>query len=235
MQRRKERAFPLDGNSPTREHEIESKRLIRNAAYRLFLEEGYDDASYSAIAAASKLGRPLVQKHFPKKEQLLCDLVEDTLVNCIAILGEKGLLGRGVESDALRIAQTFYSTLLRNAASIRLARQAFTQERVSAMVVIMLSRHMHEIGFKGSPEELQDSIMLAMGGVGHLAIDKISRDIIPDADHLAVLCVSLLLVINRNANFAESKAALRKELLERKAVETIIGEVMDRVLVVGSE
>ena len=60
-----------------------TKRMIRKKAYGLFYEIGIDETSYTLIANACDLGRPLIQHHFPQKRLFALDLIEDMTVLCI--------------------------------------------------------------------------------------------------------------------------------------------------------
>ncbi|MGY4103631.1 TetR family transcriptional regulator [Nocardia sp. R16R-3T] len=56
-----------------------AKARIARAARYLLLESGFTKMSYTKIADASGVDRPLVQYHFPRKEIFLLDFLDDLL------------------------------------------------------------------------------------------------------------------------------------------------------------
>lgn len=210
--------------------EIESKSQIRAAAYHLMWSRGYDEASYTAIADACGLGRPLVQKHFPKKEQLLYELMEDVIVSCIAVLEERGLLGEHAGADLLKATQLFYSVLLRDEETRNLAQYSLKQEGTSVMVATIKARYARMLGLGDDLGQLRDSIVWVMGGMGQVIADKMSRSEMLDANDFAVQTTTALLVINEDARFSEMREALTAELLDTESVGNMAEAVLDRVL-----
>lgn len=210
--------------------EIASKRQIRAAAYHLMWSHGYEAASYTAIADACGLGRPLVQKHFPKKEQLLYDLMEDVIVTCIAVLDDRGLLSKQAGPDLLRSTQLFYSVLLGNEETRNLARYSLRQDGTSVMVATITARYAYLLGLGKDIEQLRESIVWVMGGMGQVIVDKMSRNEPLDVDSWAVQTTTALLVINEDALFSAMRTALTEELLGPELIDVMVKEVLDRVL-----
>jgi TetR/AcrR family transcriptional repressor of mexJK operon len=60
---------------PRRAPRLASGGAIREAAARLFLEQGYQGTSMDEIAAAARISKQTIYTHFPSKEQLFADLV----------------------------------------------------------------------------------------------------------------------------------------------------------------
>ena len=56
------------------------EQKIRDVAWQQFLEHGYEQTSYASIAEACEISRGLVQYHFPKKQILAIQLMQDALV-----------------------------------------------------------------------------------------------------------------------------------------------------------
>lgn len=214
-----------------------SKRAIRNAAYNLMWTEGYEGASYTAIAQRSGFGRPLVQKHFPKKEQLVCDLTEDLLTNCIRLLAERKLIreSESAAANALRVGQLFYSALLQSEASLKLARYALGQQSVFIVISNIQTRYAYELGLSRDREQLRISVVLANGSVNQFVLDRIAHGESLDADHLSLLYVAGLLVINNDEKPSQALGDLKSKLLNRAVVDEIVIEVLDAVLGVREE
>lgn len=59
---------------------------IRIAAWKQFLEHGYERTSYASIAEACGISRGLVQYHFPKKQILAIGLMQEVLARSQAAL-----------------------------------------------------------------------------------------------------------------------------------------------------
>lgn len=70
-----------DERRPTlaRPQNVELKRDIELAAWRLFRERGYDATSYTAVAEVCGISRNLAQYHYPKKEMLAIAFMERVL------------------------------------------------------------------------------------------------------------------------------------------------------------
>lgn len=71
------------------------KAKIAKVAREQFRKLGYDGTSYSSIAKACGISRNLVQYHFPKKQLLAIDFMEDVLARSRDSLGlsDVGLAG----------------------------------------------------------------------------------------------------------------------------------------------
>ncbi len=65
----------IDAPRARRAPRLASGGAIREAAARLFLENGYQATSMDDIAAAAHISKQTIYTHFPSKEQLFADLV----------------------------------------------------------------------------------------------------------------------------------------------------------------
>lgn len=60
-------------------HKVLTRRQILETAEELFLEQGYTDTSFADIAAEIGVGRTTLYEYFGDKEEILVELVRDSL------------------------------------------------------------------------------------------------------------------------------------------------------------
>ena len=101
--------------------------LVLDAAYRLFLERGYDGASMEAIAGAAGVSKPVVYDCFASKEELFTAMLDREEER---ILGETraALLTRGADDPEGALIGGFVAFLRAVAASPEIYRVVFLGE-----------------------------------------------------------------------------------------------------------
>jgi AcrR family transcriptional regulator len=101
--------------------------LVLDAAYRLFLERGYDGASMEAIAEAAGVSKPVVYDCFASKEELFTAMLDREEER---ILGETraALLTKGADDPEGALAEGFVAFLRAVAASPEIYRVVFLGE-----------------------------------------------------------------------------------------------------------
>lgn len=57
----------------------EERRRIRDVAYKVFSEKGFENTSFSDIAKGASVTKSLVQYYYPKKEQFISDFINSSL------------------------------------------------------------------------------------------------------------------------------------------------------------
>jgi AcrR family transcriptional regulator len=66
-----------------RQHRIETRQALFAAALDLFAEQGYQHTSHADIAAAAGIGRTTFYEYFASAEDLLVELVQQTLPDLV--------------------------------------------------------------------------------------------------------------------------------------------------------
>ena len=101
--------------------------LVLDAAYRLFLERGYDRASMEAIAEAAGVTKPVVYDCFASKEELFTAMLDREEER---ILGEtrSALLTKGADDPEGALVEGFRAFLRAVAASPEIYRIVFLGE-----------------------------------------------------------------------------------------------------------
>ena len=100
----------IDAPRPRRAPRLASGGAIRDAAARLFLEQGYQATSMDDIAAAAHISKQTIYTHFPSKEQLFADLVLGNADRVEAFVGtlRSAFQQAGDVEDGLRAAARLY-------------------------------------------------------------------------------------------------------------------------------
>lgn len=210
--------------------EIESKQLIRKAAYELIYLEGFGNTSYTAISEKCGLGRPLVQKHFPKKEQLLCDLMEDIINACIFQIEENYPDNGHPAANTTRVVQLFYSVMFQNSISTRLAKYSHCQESSSGLVSTLLSNYAASLlDLDAEPEKLRNTVVWILGGLGQVLIDRANGNGDVDVDDITVRSLAALLVVFKDERYSDISDSLKHDLLDQSQIEPLVEEVMEKV------
>jgi AcrR family transcriptional regulator len=87
-----------------RETKMERTRLfIADAAYELFVTQGYDNTTIEQIAAAAEVGTRTLYRYYPTKEALVVNFVEEGLTAAMAIFL--------AQPDELPLPQALYAVI----------------------------------------------------------------------------------------------------------------------------
>src|SRR5215510_13880529 len=94
---------------------IDKREAILDAAFRVFAEQGYDQAGVDAIAAEAGVAKATIYNHFGDKESLLraiiSDLADQALAEHLAIvdrLSDRGDLRAGLEDVGYGLLERYF-------------------------------------------------------------------------------------------------------------------------------
>ena len=97
-------------SDPSTPEAISTRARLREAAFALFAEKGYDGASMSQLAERVGLAKPSLYNYYRSKEELLLDLLEagirDWSVHCMAPFERPASFERQL-ADHLRLTVSF--------------------------------------------------------------------------------------------------------------------------------
>jgi TetR/AcrR family transcriptional regulator, mexJK operon transcriptional repressor len=105
-----------NGGRTRRAPRLGSGGAIREAAAKLFLEQGYSGTTMDEIAAAARISKQTIYTHFPSKEQLFADLVlgnTERVDVFAANLFETYREGASVEDGLRRVARAYAGLVIR--------------------------------------------------------------------------------------------------------------------------
>lgn len=157
-------ASEVFARQPTR---IEKSDAIRDAAFRLFLAKGYAATSYTDIAKEAGCKRSLVQYYFPKKDELLTELVDQLLELTDEFFESTGAIGGRTRFEEFYVTGQMHFYLLLKCEDMRPLAQDILSSRVITGTVIDTLRKW----IAGSeelegipPERISTAMAMAMGG-----------------------------------------------------------------------
>lgn len=204
-----------------------NRELICRAAYSLFLNEGYQETSYSKIANLSGIGRPLVQYYFPKKEELALSFIDRLMETANRLLVDSGQASNLPEVFLGQFGQIYYSFMLRNSQTKRLMLDFLRDRELSSRTIDSNIRY--SLSFLDGGEELGSSLIeasiKATGGVYELLYCLLKEDLPVDAISIAQQTTAALLVFSTDATYAEATSRLQEEALDAATIDSICGKL----------
>ena len=96
------------------ENEPNKRSFILSQAFGLLMEKGYAKTSYTDIAKACQLTRPLVQYYFPKKEMFMQEFIERLIELCNTYLRQHKLNTGYCFVDFYLTGTMYFTFLLEN-------------------------------------------------------------------------------------------------------------------------
>lgn len=141
----------------------DNRTLIKTAAFRLFHECGYRLTSYSKIAEASGLGRPLVQYYFPKKEDLATEYVLSILKETSTFVSSNP----NALAYLTQIGQVYYAFLLADDDMRRLTQDLLSSRQVTSRVTMANAEYTIPAfaDTQSDAEALRQASIQATGGI----------------------------------------------------------------------
>ena len=206
--------------------EAQSKTRIRKAAFSLMYEGGFGPTSYTDIAGRACVGRPLVQRHFPKKDMFVLDLIDDAASTCERILGEEAPCGGDPHEAALHLAQLYISLLLYDDNMVRLTAEVLADRRFSIRIIDVHFRSSFRL-FPGVDEaEGKDACLRSMGATYELMEDRIVNHGALDADDFACQTVALFLALAKSEPYAATYERMKSLLLPEDVVRGLVPRIV---------
>lgn len=106
---------------------MQTRRSLEEAAWKLFLEKGFDETTVDDITEAVDVSQRTFFRHFPSKEAVLFSDVEDQLVafqEAIRSRPNDEPLGTAIKEAMLRVASDFEARRLQHILRTKLVEQA---------------------------------------------------------------------------------------------------------------
>lgn len=159
------------------ENEPNKRSFILSQAFGLLMEKGYAKTSYTDIAKACQLTRPLVQYYFPKKEMFMQEFIERLIELCNTYLRQHKLNTGYCFVDFYLTGTMYFTFLLENEGIIPLTKdlvstRAATEVISSVMAQWVASREELQ-GFEY--REVETAVIMSMGGVYDLVFHRLSE------------------------------------------------------------
>ena len=210
--------------------EYPTKHNIRLSAYRLMLEQGIKAASYTEIAKQSGVGRPLVQKHFSKKEQLILDVIEDIIIASVIVLKKNDRFEDTYQANILRAPQIYLTVLLGSEASIRFTSEAMRMNGVAMQIVDVLKQMAASLGLDTDDPGFMAALLKAVGGLEKMAYYQLEFEQLPPAKEFAVDQAASFSVFYENADYHAALDEYRAWLLNDAEATALAKEALTMVL-----
>ncbi len=178
--------------------DVSTKEHICNAAYRLFLQRGYNATSFADIAEFAGVSKSLVQKHFGKKEAFIYAFLSDLLNYTDEYLSAHNLKTDNYWVNLYRIGVLHYEFLLRDEGRRKLMVDLMSDRRLTDTMIDLdiawAFDYLHGFSEEQS-EELRESILVTMAGVYELIYRSLVNEVPLDFDNLQHRAVALTMFL----------------------------------------
>lgn len=153
----------------------EHKQKIAVAAYGLFFEKGYNKTSYSDIAKASNNTNGIVQHYYPKKENLILDLLSKQLELIEEYIKEKSLVSDDPHVNMFMIGQIYYNFQINYAKAKLLSIDIFESRKITHQVFLLNDNWTYKYMELPEEEKINQAFIseIAIGGayeIGYRAL-----------------------------------------------------------------
>lgn len=194
-----------------------TKQLILQTAYRLILENGYNDTSMSDIASQCGISKSLVQKHVGTKDSLIKRFLEDLLDYTDEFLTAHQLKTDSYWGNLFLIGQVHYSFLMASESRKKLFLDILSDRALSEVMIGLdvewAFSYMHTFS-EEQKDELSDNMALVMGGAYELLYRSLISGKEVDAAKLQYKMMSLTMFL-QGFSREEVEQLLPDELSER--------------------
>lgn len=177
----------------------EERNRIRDVAFNVFSNKGFENSSFSDIAIEASVSKSLVQYYFPKKEQFIQDFIDKSLSAVTEIVREdldiqyEHELG---ELYAIGYCQFYFAMYNERMNSLRmdLIRDRANTEMVVKHGIEWLVSNTHAIQVE-TPEEIEmckKTLVFVVGGAFDYLYDCMLYSVPFDVEFLSDAAMSLL-------------------------------------------
>ena len=211
------------------QNENPHKSTIRRCAYALMYEQGYSTTSYTDIAMRSGLGRPLVQRYFPKKEQFILDLIQDVSAICKRLLEEHESIQLPIVIRRLHLTQLYLSVLLCNQRAVSLTCDVLSDRKVTARIIDLHHRSAYAIFPNEDQAFLREASVRSMGGTYELMMDKHLRNENISPDNLAAQTMAAFLSFSQDAPYQDSYKDACANLLPEHVISQMVHALLNEL------
>lgn len=177
----------------------EERNRIRDVAFNVFSNKGFENSSFSDIAKEASVSKSLVQYYFPKKEQFVHDFIDKSLAAVTEIVREdldiqyEHELG---ELYAIGYCQFYYAMYNERMNSLRMdiIRDRGNTEMVVKHGIEWLVNNTHAIQVE-TPEEIErckKTLVFVVGGAFDYLYDCMLYSVPFDVEFLSDAAMELL-------------------------------------------
>lgn len=168
---------------------VSKKELILHAAFRLLMEKGYKNTSYSDIAYESNCTRALVQYHYPKKDYFITAFVDRLLEAVDEQVRSRGLMTGSCFTDFSITGHLYFNFLLANEGLRPLALDLI---EASLIVIERMEAWQHRYPELDDLDDalILDAVLCAVGGAHELIYHHLMHDIPIDLHLLLARTIS---------------------------------------------
>ena len=210
--------------------DLTSKQAIEAAAFRLFSEQGLDATSYTAIAEASGCGRPLVQYHFPKKEDLAVAFVERCLLSVAEVYSGSDYDVEEHTVRVLRMGQLYYELILNGGMRAFMVDALANRNITSRIIRLNAEWSLPYTDDDAADPGLVEASIKATGGIYELLHASLSEGLACDAADLAAQNVAAYLVFTQDLTYAATLESLRSQTIGAEAAAELASAAASRAL-----
>ncbi|MEY8562734.1 TetR/AcrR family transcriptional regulator [Eggerthellaceae bacterium 3-80] len=218
--------------SPRRENP--NKVRIRKAAFVLMYEQGFSQTSYSAIAQKAEVSRSLVQRHYPKKDELLALFFNRIIAASSALLQERGKQAQNPVLQALHLLQLYLQIIIYNDNMQLITRESLASRKILTMLI---KDHLDMIiaCIDRSGEQTESEVFLAaikaMGGMEALLLFELNENVSVDAGDMSAQMIAAVRALATDVLYQKEYESLRGQLLDPECVRRMAAEVLEEVLI----
>jgi len=196
------------------------RKYIAKTSFSLFVVNGFEKTTYSAIAKASGLNRSLIQYYYPKKEILVHKFLE-------AMIAEIDQCAKGLcssKDNMVRIIifyQIYYSFLYKNEAAKNLTEELLAHRfEVSSLMgrYFVSQMNVDEERF----DECLEAFIFSIGGVHELMYYLLLSQKEVDPVHLCAKTIQVLRIHVFAGQEEQLNEMLQRSILSDKQINTAI-------------
>lgn len=209
---------------------MSSKQAIEAAAFRLFSEQGLDATSYTAIAEASGCGRPLVQYHFPKKDDLAVAFVNQSLLSVAEVYSGSDYDVEDHTVRVLRMGQLYYEMVLNGQMRVFMADALANRNITSRIIRLNAEWSLPYTDDDAAAPGLVEASIKATGGIYELLYACMGDGVACDAADLAAQNVAAYLVFTQDLTYADTVERLRSQTIDTEAAAQLAAEAAAKTL-----
>lgn len=215
-------------------HEHPNKKRIRQAAFVLMYEQGTKQTSYTAIAQKAGVGRPLVQRHYPKKDELLVLFITQVVDTCKARLADFDQRTTNPVLRTLHLSQLYLQTVLYDENMQALTLEILSNRDITGAMV----RQHFESSFvwiaqqdNDDQREAYTASIKAIGGIDELLVIQLKDGVGPDAGDLAAQLMAGIETFVTNAAYRDTYLSMLDQLMDVSVAKRLAADVLREVLV----
>lgn len=219
----------MGGNVARAGMEHANKRRIREAAFRLFYEEGYNATSYTRIAEKCGLSRSLVQHFFSSKEDFVNDLIDTIVDSNQSLLSAMETEDSSALERNLHSFQLYFAFLLYDESMVKLTYDLLSNRLIVRRILASNANRVPPLSAGHSQLDIREASGKAMGGVYELVCFRIDNGLPLDSDDLCLQCIAAFHAFLTNELYQDVYAEMKEHLLPQPVVRKLTAYLIGMV------